>query len=258
MKFSYYPGCTLKSQARELDESAHRVSQILGFSLCELPEWQCCGGVFPMSRDELAQKLSSVRALAGAQDGILVTLCSACHNVLKQVNDLMINDPERAERVNHYLSPDISYHGETRVVHYLELLRDTVGYATVSERVKNPLSGRRVASYYGCLLLRPSKIMKTDDPENPRIMEELVSSLGAEAVAYPMRNECCGAYLTLENEDVCEKRCRMILDSAKNAHCDTVITACPLCCFNLKKYAEGIEVMYFTELMEEALSEGGK
>ena len=84
MKFSYYPGCTLKTKAKELDRYARLSAEALGFTLEELPEWQCCGGTYPMAKDEIATKLSSVRALASARDAgqDLVTLCSACHNAV--------------------------------------------------------------------------------------------------------------------------------------------------------------------------------
>ena len=161
-KYSYYPGCTLKTQAKELDASARRAAEALGFTLDELENWQCCGGVYPTSRDELATKLSSVRALAAAEKngGILVTLCSACHNVIKQTNDLMINDPEKAQRVNNYLGPDDAYGGGTKVMHYLEVLRDEITFDAVAERVTAPLTGKKIAAYYGCLLLRPSSVMQ--------------------------------------------------------------------------------------------------
>ena len=126
MKFSYYPGCTLKTKAKDLDRYARLSCAALGVELSELPEWQCCGAVYPMAKDEIATKLSSVRALANARDldTELVTLCSACHNVIKQVNDVMKNDEDVVLRANNYLKLDTPYHGETNVLHFLEVLRD--------------------------------------------------------------------------------------------------------------------------------------
>ena len=77
-------------------------------------------------------------------------------------------------------------------MHYFELLRDVVGFDKIKEKVVNPLTGRKIAAYYGCLLLRPGKVMAFDDPENPAIMEEFIRAIGAEPVIYPYRNECCG------------------------------------------------------------------
>lgn len=93
MTYSYFPGCTLKTKGKALDHWGRLSAQALGFPLEELPEWQCCGGVYPMAKDEIATRLSSVRALSNAKDGKLVTLCSACYHVLKRVNnDIRTND----------------------------------------------------------------------------------------------------------------------------------------------------------------------
>ncbi len=253
MEFSYYPGCTLKNKAVELDRCARECAAALGVTLTEIPQWQCCGGVFPMATDEYASKLASVRALAGAQSGRLVTVCSACHHVLKRVNYEMAHSEAMAERVNNYMAPDMSYHGETQVLHYLEMLRDVVGFDNLKKQVKNPLKGRRIGAYYGCLLLRPSKEMEFDDPENPSILEEFIRALGAEPVLYAQRNECCSGYVALESQEVAQKRRAAILDSASGQGAQELITACPLCMYNLNKAGQALPVHYFTELLAEAL-----
>jgi len=130
MTYSYFPGCTLKTKAKDLDRYARISAEALGFTLEELPDWQCCGGVYPMAKDEIATKLSSIRALAKARDlgQPLVTLCSACHNVIKQVNHDMQTDDNIVQKANNYLKLDTPYQGETQVLHYLEVLRDIVGF----------------------------------------------------------------------------------------------------------------------------------
>lgn len=257
MKFSYYPGCTLKTKAKELDRYARASCEALGVELAELPEWQCCGAVYPMARDEIATKLSSIRALADARDlgTDLITLCSACHNVIKQVNNDMRTDADIALRANNYLKLETPYMGETNVLHFLEMLRDRVGFDTLKEKVKNPLTGRKIGAYYGCLLLRPSRVMAMDDAENPTIIEDFIRAIGATPVVYGMRNECCGGYVTLEDKAAAAKRSNAVLESAKAKGADTVVTACPLCLYNLKKNGgcEGVDVVYFTELLAEAL-----
>ena len=257
MKFSYYPGCTLKTKAKDLDAYARAAAKALDVELAELPEWQCCGAVYPMAKDEIATKLSAVRALASARDlgTDLVTLCSACHNVIKQVNNDMKTDADIALRVNNYIKLDTPYGGETNVLHFLEVLRDRVGFDELKKRVVAPLTGRKIGAYYGCLLLRPSRVMAMDDAENPTIIEDFIRAIGAEPVIYGMRNECCGGYVTLENRDEAKKRSNIVLESAKAKGADTVVTACPLCLYNLKKNGgcEDVSVVYFTELLAEAL-----
>ena len=258
MVYNYFPGCTLKEKAQDLDTWGRRCAEVLGVPLTEIPEWQCCGGVYPLSKDEIAIRLSSIRALIYARDngGTLVTLCSACHNVLKQTNFDIADDENFSLKVNNYIASDgQEYHGETKVLHYLELLRDVVGFDAVKKAVKNPLTGRKIGAYYGCLLLRPGRKMAMDNPENPKIMEDLLSAIGATPVIYAQRNECCGGYLTLEDSDLPEKRVKRILANAKAQGAEMLITACPLCFYNLKKYAEGtgVEIRYLTDVLAEAL-----
>lgn len=258
MKVSYYPGCTLRTKAKDLDRYARECAKILGFELCEPENWQCCGGAFTSASDEIATKLSSVRALKDARDAgqPLITVCSACHNVIKRTN-LAMNDADFAAKVNAYMSQDegytAPYGGETEVYHYLEFLRDKIGFDKIRECVKNPLKDRKIAAYYGCLLLRPGKAMQFDDPENPSIIEEFIKALGAEAVIYPARNECCGGYLAVEDATAAKKRSATVYESAQNHGADSIVTACPLCKYNLEKSGSELPVIYFTELLAEAL-----
>lgn len=255
MKVSYFPGCTLKNKAKELDLYSYRAAEALGVTLEEIENWQCCGGVFTTANNEVATKLSSVRALKEANDKAqpLITVCSACHNVIKQTNHAMQTNPEFAAKVNRYMAADKDYNGETEVYHYLEMLRDIVGFDKVKEKVVNSLKGKKIAAYYGCLLLRPNKVMRMDDPENPTIMEDLIRALGAEAVVYARRNECCGGYISVENPDTAKKNALAVIENARAAGAEMIITACPLCKFNLEKCGTDMPIVYFTELLAEAL-----
>ena len=157
--------------------------------------------------------------------------------MLKRVNDDMKHVEDIRTRANHYLGLETPYEGETNVLHYLEVLRDRVGFDEIKKKVVNPLKGKKIGAYYGCLLLRPGKVMAFDNPENPSIMEDFIKALGAEPVVYAYRNEC-------------EK----IMNNAKGFGADMLITACPLCMYNLKKNGNGaLPVYYFTELLAEAL-----
>ncbi len=255
MTFSYFPGCTLKTKGKELDIWGRKSAEALGFTLQELPMWQCCGAVYPQAKDEIATRLSSVRALAAAKDAgqELVTLCSACHHVIKRVNLDVRNDEEIRSRIRNYM-PEAPYEGETNVLHYLEVLRDRIGFDELKKRVINPLTGVKIGAYYGCLLLRPGKEMGFDNPENPTIIEDFIRAIGAEPVIYARRNECCGGYCTLENKAYAAKQVDKIMENAKAQGAQMLITACPLCMYNLKENAtDGLEVKYFTELLAQAL-----
>ena len=145
------------------------------------------------------------------------------------------------------------YNGETEVIHYLELLRDKIGFDKIKEAVKNPLTGKKIAAYYGCMLLRPGKVMSFDDPENPKIMEDFIRALGAEPVVYSMRNECCGGYVVVEDKEFASKKANAVADNAKQNGAEMLVTACPLCKYNLVKSQSDVPVVYFTELLAEAL-----
>ena len=259
MKVSYFPGCTLRTKAKDLDLYARRSAAALGVEMCEIPDWQCCGGVFVSASDEIASKLAAVRALVAARDAgqPLVTVCAACHNVMKQTNNAFLTDPHFDDAVNRYMAqekePTAPYHGETRVLHFLELLRDEVGFDALKKAVKNPLTGKKIAAYYGCMLLRPGKVMQFDDVENPQMLEDLIRALGAEPVMYPMRNECCGGYVALEDAASAKKKSNAVSDSAAAHGADLMVTACPLCKYNLVKNGSAVPVVYFTELLAEAL-----
>jgi len=268
-KYSYFPGCTLKTKARELDETGRQAAQALGVELEELPEWQCCGAVYPMTKEEIAVRLSSVRALMAARDEgrALLTLCSACHHVIKRVNHDMRTDKDLRGKANNYLEPEKPYTGETPVVHYLEMLRDDVGFDEIRRRVVKPFKDMKIAAYYGCMLLRPSAVMQFDNPENPSIMEDFISAVGGMPVKYPYRNECCGGYLAIEDRDAAQKASGNVLQYAVQNGADALITACPLCLYNLNENGAAainknnkfnnlnkkIPVYYFTELLAIAL-----
>ncbi len=255
MKICYYPGCTLKTKAKDLDKYARLSAEKLGVTMEEIENWQCCGAVYPTARDEIATKLSAVRALDYAKHngGKLLTLCSACHNVIKRTNLDMKNDDNIRSKANAYLKLDEEYSGETEVIHYLEMLKNIVGFDNIRKAVVNPIN-KKIGAYYGCLLLRPGKDMAFDNPENPTIIEDFITAIGGTPVVYPMRNECCGAYVGLKDKELPKKRSEIVLSSAKEKGAELVITACPLCLYNLQvNGGEILPVKYFTELLAEAL-----
>lgn len=253
MKFSYYPGCTLKTKAQILEKKALDSAAVLGIELEEQENWQCCGAVYPLGNDEIATRLSAVRTLvnATAAGEKLVTICSACHHVMKRTNEDLKRDENFRKKANTYLQFEKEYKGEGEVIHYLEMLRDEIGFERLAEKVVNPLN-REIGAYYGCMLLKPKKEMAMDDPENPVIIEDFIKALGGTSIIYPYRTECCGAYLAINNKELTNKMSEKIIESAVENGAKEIVTACPLCKYNLE-FRGGITVSYFTELLAEAL-----
>ncbi|MCL2603720.1 MAG: heterodisulfide reductase-related iron-sulfur binding cluster [Defluviitaleaceae bacterium] len=255
MDFLYYPGCTLSTTAKQLDECARLCAEKLRIKLEEIESWQCCGAVFPLTSCRIDTKLAAVRVLVQARNKgkPLVTLCAACHHVIKQVNHQAANDAEFRQTIKNY-DADLLYAGEATVYHYMEVLRQHVGFDTIKERITNPQKGRRIGAYYGCLLLRPGEVIQFDDAENPRILEDFIRALGAKAVSYPMRNECCGGYRALEDGDKTKALTEKVIASAVSHGAQALVTACPLCQYQMAMASGGeLDVCYFTELLAEAL-----
>ena len=268
MTYPYFPGCTLYTKAKDLDEAGKRAGQKLGFTLEELPYWTCCGATFPLAEDYDMALASPTRVLARArqQGDKVVTLCAVCHNVLKRTNHVMKTNETRRVKVTDFIQEP--YDGDLDVVHYLEVLRDDVSFEGLKAKVEKPLQGLRVAPFYGCLLLRPKAEMQMDDPDNPRIFEDLLRALGAEPVDFPLKAECCGAFQVVHSDAMATRCSREIIASAKTRGADLLVTACPLCQFNLEdRQAEmaraeqgfkGLPVLYFTQLLALALGDSAE
>jgi heterodisulfide reductase subunit B len=269
MGIPYYPGCTLSTKAKGYDRSGRAVAAALGLELEELPEWQCCGATFPLMLDDSMALIAPTRVLYQAQQAgeRVATLCAICFNVLRRSQALLNRDPEMLERINWFTEQE--YRGEVHVAHFLEVLRDDLGWEALAERVVplhggegSPLTGLRVAPYYGCLLLRPYEEIGLDDPEDPVILHDLVRALGAVPVDFPYNIECCGSYLTVKDPQVSETLSRDVVASAREHDAQVIVTACPLCQFNLdypQRETEAgstgseIPILYFTQLMAMAL-----
>jgi heterodisulfide reductase subunit B len=262
MSIPYYPGCTLSTKAKNYDRSGRAVAATLGLELEEMPEWQCCGATFPLMLDDSMALIAPTRVLYQAQQAgeRVATLCAICFNVLRRSQALLERDPEMLDRINWFTEEE--YRGDVHVSHFLELLRDDLGWDALAERVVRPLTGLRVAPYYGCLLLRPYEEIGLDDPEDPSILHDLVRALGAEPVDFPYNIECCGSYLTVKDPQVSETLSRDVVASAQAHGAQAIITACPLCQFNLDYpqretevggTGDEIPILYFTQLVAVAL-----
>jgi len=257
LSYLYFPGCTLKDKAASaMEKTALLAAAELGLPLEEIEEWQCCGAVYPLTDDELIMLVSPCRTIYGAKGKPVVTLCSACHHVLKRTGHRLAADKDARDKISSYLEEE--YPGETPVLHYLELMRDELGWDALKKKVRKPLEGRKLAAYYGCMLLRPAEEMAFDNPENPRIMEDFLQALGAEVITFPFRNKCCGAYLAVTEKQVMEDTANNVVNMAVEYGAEELTTACPLCYYNLEQTPaanEGkIKISFFSEPLAEALN----
>lgn len=257
MKLMYFPGCTLKTTAKNYEDSALAASRKLGLELIELERWNCCGVVFNLATDSVMHHLGAIRDLIRAQemsskinDNRLVTLCSMCYNVLKRVNLLMLSDPDKLKTANEFMDEEEAYEGGIEVLHYLQVLRDVIGLEKIEEQVVKPLKGIVVAPYYGCTILRPKEI-QVDSHENPTILSELIEKLGAKTIKFPYETKCCSAYGVVYDKKIAIDKAVEIRRAATRWGANIIATTCPLCHYNLNLPTRGpeIPVVYFTELM---------
>ncbi len=263
MKLLYYPGCTLKTSAKNFEESAFAAARALDVELVEIERWNCCGTVHSLAMDDLIHHLAPIRNLIRVREmggDKVVTLCAMCYHTLKRANLTVRNDREKLDKMNRFMDREIDYDGNVEVIDMLEVLRDMVGFDTISQKVVRPLEGMKIAGYYGCMLLRPEEVA-LDNFEEPTVLRDLVESIGGEYVDTPYKTECCGSYQTVNEPYIVVERVEAILSSCQAEGAEAVVTACPLCFFNLDRRQKDVgfremPIFYFTQPLALALGAG--
>jgi len=263
-QYAYYPGCSLESLAVSYHLSAVEAAQELGLELKEIDDWNCCGATAYFHVDELLAYTLVSRNLAKAeQEGLdFVTPCSGCYKNAYFANAYLQQDPDLADHINYALAADnLHINGSSNVRHLIEIFIDDVGFEKIKEKTTRPLSGLRVAPYYGCQLLRPKK--DSENVENPQFFEHLISAIGADPVDYGSKTRCCGGSLIITNRMAALDMVHKLLQDAVHSEADVIVTVCPLCNTNLELYQRqvnhefgteySIPVMYFTQLLGLAL-----
>ena len=259
MKYQYFPGCSLKGTGRAYEESFLAVFRALGIEVSELNDWNCCGATAYMSIDETKSYALAGRNLAIAEraNEDVIAPCSACYLVLNKTMKGLKEHPElRKKVVNALKAGDLEYKGTAKVRHPLDVLINDVGLEEIKKRVKNPLTGLKLAPYYGCQVVRPFATF--DDQHDPVTMDNLITASGAECVSWPLKTKCCGGSLTGTVPEAGLKLAYIILRDAKKRGAHAIVTPCPLCQFNLDGYQEqiaskyeriDIPVLYFTQVV---------
>jgi heterodisulfide reductase subunit B len=261
MKYSYFPGCSLKGLGRAYEESLLPVMKHLGVELEELDDWNCCGATAYMAVDEAKACVLAARNLALAERNgghQLIAPCSACYMVLNKTQHYCHDYPQMKATVDRALAcVNLKYSGQATVRHPLDVLINDVGIDTIRQKVVRPLKGLKIAPYYGCQIVRPYATF--DDQFNPVTMDKLLQALGAEVVRYPLKTKCCGGSLTGTLPEAGIRMVYILLNEARKRGADCLATVCPLCQFNLDGYhaqlrsqygdAVLIPTLYFSQLM---------
>jgi heterodisulfide reductase subunit B len=265
MKYLYYPGCSLKCSGRSYEESLLAVFDELKIDYTEINDWNCCGATAYMSVDEINAFTIAARNLALAEKQFenekeinLIAPCAACYMVLLKTQNYMDQKPDLRARIYMALKEaGLSNERRVKVRHPLDVFINDIGIDVIRNAKKNSLKGIKVASYYGCQTVRPYSTF--DDARDPSTMDDIVKALGAEPVDWSLKTRCCGGSLTGTVPEVGLPLTYVILEEAAKCGSDVIVTACPLCQFNLecyqkninKKYHENlnIPVIYFSQLM---------
>ena len=239
MKYAYFTGCVAKGTCPELHHSTVELAKVLGIDLWEMTDATCCGaGVIRDENPELQIALNArTFAMAEGAGMDIVNICSTCQQNLGQDNRAMREDPALLARTNNVLAESgLHYSGKTQVKNLLWVLVGDYGLDRLKEKVVRPLTGLKVASYYGCQLLRPVEDTGYDDPDNPTSFDRLVEALGATPVDYAGKTRCCGFHILTVNEDTSTKMAVKRLEEAADADADIMVTPCPLCHTSLDAY----------------------
>lgn len=257
MKIGYYPGCSLQGSSKEFDESVRAVCKAIGLELVEVPDWQCCGASSAhILNHDLALALPA-RILAQAEAAGLTEVlapCAACYSRMATARYELEAHPEDKQRISEII--EIPYTGKVKVLNILEALdrhRDVI-----AAKITQPFA-RKVACYYGCLLVRPPKVVSFDRPENPQSLDRMMEAAGAQPIAWNFKTECCGGSFSLTRTEVVGKMSGLILKDAVKRGAEAMVVACPMCQVNLDmrrpeaNAAMGadyqIPVMYLTQVL---------
>jgi heterodisulfide reductase subunit B2 len=231
MRIGYYPGCSLLGSSREFDESARAVLKALDVELVEVPDWNCCGASSAHILDHELSIALPARILALAERaGITEILapCAACSNRLLSARQTLQQHPEMIADIEEAI--ELPYGGTVAVVNILEVL-DRLK-ERLADRITAPFA-RKVASYYGCLLVRPPRVVTFDRPEDPQSMDRLLQAVGATPVDWPFKTECCGAAFSVTRTDIVASLSGKLVADAGKRGADAIVVACPMCHSNL-------------------------
>ena len=237
-KVAYYAGCLASLSAKELDSSTRALAPRLDLELLDMPKATCCGaGDIHEAKPDFYLHLNA-RVLSQAQEmgvDLLMTVCNVCTLNLRQANQRMQADTAVRERVNkHLVAAGVApYDGGVDVQHFLWLITTGERYELLKQVAGKGLQGMKIAPFYGCQILRPSKILGFEDPDSPQSLEKIIEACGGVPLDYPAKLKCCGFPIVLAREEVALNEVTQPLEQASELGADAIVTPCPLCHLSL-------------------------
>lgn len=265
-RYAIFLGCTIPARQPNYEISARKTLEKLGVEIVDLDDLTCCCPPPIQSINlESSQAIAAYNICLAEESRLnIVALCNGCFESLAMVNTTLKKDKKLKAQINKILAKvGKEFKGTIEVKHFLQVLMDDIGLEKIKENVVKPLSGLKVAPFYGCHSLRPSKLLKLDDPERPQLFERLIEILGAENVEYRNRLKCCGGLLRGISDDTALALAKEKIVNTSNAGADCISTICPFCFVALdigqlqlkSKLGEiyDIPILHYSELIALAL-----
>jgi heterodisulfide reductase subunit B len=257
VKYAFFVGCTTLSRLPGYEKSARKVAEKLGVELLDMPGSGCCGTTYLETLDHKTGLAVAARNIAIAEEmGLdVVTICNGCTEVLTKANRELKENPKLRAEVNEVLAEaGKEFKGTVEVKHYVRMLKEDVGLDAIQEKMEKSFRGLKVASHYGCHMLKPKEILMSDDPENPTVLDDLVATTGAEPIDYPNKLECCAGPVMGVRENVTWS---VGLDKVKTVkqYGDALVTACPFCyltyerCQLMQEESPNLPVLHIPQLL---------
>jgi succinate dehydrogenase / fumarate reductase cytochrome b subunit len=245
-RVAYYKGCLASLSAKELDISTQALAPKVGLDLVELESVTCCGAgdIHEAEPDYYLHLNARILAYAAAEGvDTLMTVCNVCTLNLRQANWQLLGDAELRARVNENLvsvgAP--AYERDIEVKHFLWLVAEGEGYEQLKQAAHKGLKGLKIAPFYGCQILRPSKIMGFEDPDRPWSLERIIEACGGQPVDYPAKIKCCGFPIIQAREETALGELIQPIEQAMEAGADAMVTPCPLCHLSLDAWQQKLE-----------------
>jgi heterodisulfide reductase subunit B len=264
-KYTLYPGCLMPTEQYAYELSLREVFPLLDVKLVDVDGFSCCGEPLKSVNKMMTLYLAARNLAIAEKQGLdLFVPCPMCHFSLSECKHILKNNNEMKEKINSMLaSEDLTYKGTSELVHTVDLLHDIIGIEEIKKHVKKPLKGAKLATHYGCHIIRPSEIGRPVDSEHPIKMESVLEALGAETAEYPEKLDCCGALLQINLDESALTKSGQKLKAVQDHGFDGLVDVCPWChkMFDARQMKAGetvaakldLPVFYLTQLLGLAL-----
>ncbi len=248
--YALFLGCTIPARQPYYEISARKSLPKLGIELVDLENMTCCAPPPLQSIDlETSTAIAAYNICLAEEANLdIITLCTGCFESLAMANAILKKNKKLKERINKILAEaGKEYKGTKEVRHYLQVLMNDVGLQRLKKSVTKDLTNLKVASFSGCHALRPSELLKFDDPERPHVFDDLIEALGAKSIAYRNKLKCCGGLLRGYADDIALAIARDKIVNATKAGADCIATLCPFCFLTLDLGQMLIKTTYHEE-----------